>query len=288
MAKKAVSKTPVISNPWRVLQHYTDARIGLGRAGTSIPTEHLLAFQLAHAQARDAVHQDLDFESLDESLSRIASQWEPTRSCPEALKSLVQLHTKAGSRSAYLQRPDLGRQLSDPSRNLLNNLRADDTEPYDLAIVIADGLSARAVQENAAPLLDALCPALFSEAGLSWCLAPVCAVQHGRVAVGDEIGSCLNAGMVLLLVGERPGLSSPDSLGIYLTFAPRVGLTDASRNCISNVRPGGLKPEEAARKAFYLMTEARQKKLSGVQLKDRSEDTEISLTESHQNFLIPE
>ncbi|WP_404471615.1 ethanolamine ammonia-lyase subunit EutC [Vreelandella venusta] len=250
----------VVENPWERLSAFTDARIGLGRAGVSLPTNKLLAFQLAHAQAQDAVHCALDSEALEAELTDMLS----------LTASPLRLHSLAQDRAVYLQRPDYGRRLSDTSREKLQQA-AQSGQHFDLAVVIVDGLSALAVQQNSAPLLTALYRAFESDQN-AWQLAPLTLVEQGRVAIGDEVGALLNADAVLVMIGERPGLSSPDSLGLYMTWAPEVGLKDDRRNCISNVRPAGLKPEEAARRLLLLLTEARQRKLSGVQLKDRSED----------------
>jgi len=252
---------PVIEDRWASLRRFTDARIGLGRAGVSVPTQHLLAFQLAHAKAQDAVHQPLD-------VSQFVDRLKARTGYPQA--EPIYLHSAAPDRSVYLQRPDLGRQLDSDSTKLLQDRRKAHGEEWDLAIVIVDGLSAFAVEENAIPFLDCLMPGLSTEAD-PWNIAPLCVVQQGRVAIGDIIGELLRARCVLVLIGERPGLSSPDSMGLYLTWNPAVGKTDAHRNCISNIRPAGLKYEEASRRALYLLNEARVKKLSGVQLKDRTD-----------------
>jgi len=220
------------------LKQFTPARVALGRTGHSLPTAELLRFQLDHARARDAVYQELDPGSLG---------------VPHVL-----LRSAAPDRATYLRRPDLGRRLSDASRNLL--VKGD----YDAAIVIADGLSAPAVHHHAAALLEAL-RALLSD---NWRIAPLTVVLQGRVAIGDEIGELLGARLVVLLIGERPGLASPDSLGIYLTWDPRPGRTDAARNCISNVRTEGISYRAAAHKLHFLMREARVRKLSGVVLKE--------------------
>jgi ethanolamine ammonia-lyase small subunit len=246
-------KTPTIANPWQGLRKFTQARIALGRAGISLPTERHLEFQLAHARARDAVHRGLAVEPLKASLEQRGLE-------------IFALHSAAGDRSIYLQRPDQGRRLERDSRAALEERARRSKETFDAAFVIADGLSALAIEENALPFLDAVLAA-FRE----WRLAPVVIVDQGRVAVGDEIGQILRAEMVAILIGERPGLSSPDSMGVYLTYAPRVGTTDAQRNCISNIRREGLSHELAARKLHYLMSEARRRKLTGVQLKDEAE-----------------
>lgn len=267
----------VVENPWRRLREFTDARIGLGRAGISLPTKELLAFQLAHARARDAVHLPLDPDATSEALARLELEWATTPIC---------LHSRAEDRMTYLQRPDLGRRLNDESRELLKAQHGQLAAEYDLAIVVADGLSSCAVTENLVPFLQALNEKLSTDSASDWRIAPITLVTQGRVAVGDEVGELLNARCVMLLVGERPGLSSPDSLGLYLTWNPSVGLTDASRNCISNIRPAGLSYSEAARRAFYLLSEAKRLKLSGVNLKDRTQDDVVETIASSKNFLI--
>lgn len=269
----------VTDNPWRRLRAFTDARIALGRAGVSLPTAELLAFQLDHARAQDAVHLPLDVAALGQQLSE-------ARVRPEFRSPLV-LHSQAVDRMTYLQRPDLGRRLDEASRQRLLEQRRDAPvdQPHDLAVVIVDGLSSRAIQDNALPLLQVLSRCLDDDTQC-WRLAPLTLVEQGRVAVGDEVGEQLNANAVLVMVGERPGLSSPDSLGLYLTWGPRVGLTDANRNCISNVRPAGLKPADAGQRLMYLLTESRRRKLSGVQLKDRTDDNIIEGPQESRNFLL--
>ncbi|WP_339842578.1 ethanolamine ammonia-lyase subunit EutC [uncultured Halopseudomonas sp.] len=268
----------VIDNPWRRLREFTDARIGLGRAGISLPTSELLAFQLSHAQARDAVHFPLDVSALRAELQALQGMSADT--------PLLHLLSQATDRVTYLQRPDLGRKLDDASRQQVVALpAAANATPSDLAIVIVDGLSSLAVQQNAAPFLAELLPLLQSQQQL-WSLAPLTVVEQGRVAIGDDIGELINARMVLLLIGERPGLSSPDSLGLYLTWNPRSGLNDAARNCISNVRPAGLAYAEAARRVVYLMNEARRLQLSGVNLKDRTRDSVLEQDGKSSHFLI--
>jgi ethanolamine ammonia-lyase small subunit len=227
------------------LGDYTTARVDLGRAGNSLTTRGLLEFQLAHARARDAVHLPLAMKSLVVELKQknIAS---------------IPLTSAARDRDEYLKRPDLGRCLSSESRERLISERAE----YDAAFAIADGLSALAVHRHAVPLLELLLR------DLDWRIAPVAIVDQGRVAIGDEIGETLGARMVVVLIGERPGLSSPDSLGAYLTWQPRSGRTDAERNCVSNIRAEGLSYAAAAHKLRFLMNEARRLKLSGVRLKE--------------------
>ena len=248
-----MNKSNLIENPWSKLRSFTDARIALGRAGTSIPTHHWLEFQLAHAQAQDAVHSQLDSDGFAQQMTQQLEIADP-----------LLLHSQAQDRAEYLQRPDFGRQLDASSINAVTQYMRQQQSINDLAIVIADGLSCKAIEENAIPFLAKLLPELPQE----WRLAPLCLVEQGRVAIGDHIGELLNAKVVLVLIGERPGLSSPDSLGLYLTWAPEVGLTDASRNCISNVRPAGLSYTDAVTKSLYLLYEARRLQLSGVNLKE--------------------
>jgi ethanolamine ammonia-lyase small subunit len=219
------------------LRSYTPARVALGRTGHSLPTRELLRFQFDHARARDAVYEALDPASLG---------------VPHIL-----LHSAAPNRATYLRRPDLGRRLRDGDELLIH------PGPYDTAFVIADGLSAPAVHRHAIPLLEAVLPKLAG-----WHLAPLTVVLQGRVAVGDEIAERLRAALVVVLIGERPGLTSPDSLGVYLTWDPRPGRTDAERNCVSNVRAEGLSYNAAAATLASLMSAARSRQLSGVGLKN--------------------
>ena len=258
-------------DPWQTLRQFTAARIALGHTGVSQLTGAQLDFQLAHARARDAVHQALDSASLAQALE---AAW------PGSASPLL-LHSAAENRNVYLQRPDLGRKLDAPSRALLQTARSDNA--FDLSIVIADGLSALAVAQNAAPLLQALSTLLTPEA---WTFAPLAIVEQGRVALGDEVGELLGARIVVVLIGERPGLSSPDSMGLYITWAPRVGLTDERRNCISNVRPAGLGYEDAAHKLHFLLTEARQRQLSGVGLKDETVAANAVKDSGRRRFLL--
>jgi len=257
----------VTPNPWQALRRYTDARIALGRAGISQPTAPQLEFQLAHARARDAVHLALDSVALEDKLAQTLAL------------ACLRLHSAAPNRQAYLQRPDLGRRLDDASRQLLQTCAFRAT---DLAIVIADGLSALAIELNALPFLQILMARLAQE---SWTLAPLCIVQQGRVAVGDEIGQILNARAVVVLIGERPGLSSPDSMGLYLSWNPLPGLRDADRNCLSNVRPAGLNYATAAEKLHYLLTQSRLRQLSGIALKEETLGSALPDMVEH-NFLL--
>ena len=268
----------VVTNPWHTLRRFTPARIALGRAGISLPTAAQLDFQLAHAQARDAVHRPLDTDALCDEVEQLG------------LKTLP-LHSAAASRTVYLQRPDLGRRLGEQAVRRLSEPSAWPAAPTEggatrLVIVIADGLSALAVQRHAAPLVAALQPLLApAEGAAGWSLGPVAVVEQGRVAIGDGIGEALGAEVVVVLIGERPGLSSPDSLGIYLTWAPRTGCSDAERNCISNVRPAGLACGEAAARLAWLLHEARRRRLSGVALKDERAAPEAAAAE-RPNFLL--
>jgi ethanolamine ammonia-lyase small subunit len=242
-----LSRRPVVADPWSALRRLTPARIALGRAGASLPTEEVLRFGVAHALARDAVHQALDADRLEAEL-------------PGSLR----VHSRARDRRTYLLRPDLGRRLAEESAQAL---RAQRRANVDLCMVVADGLSAAAVQRHAAPLLAAF----REEARSRWSFAPVVVAEQARVALADEIGETLGARLAAILIGERPGLSSPHSLGVYLTYEPRVGRNDGERNCISNIRPEGLAYAEAARKMAWLIGEAFRLRLTGVGLKDHSD-----------------
>jgi len=230
------------------LRALTPARVGLGCTGVSQQTRDTLAFQCAHAQARDAVHARLEAAAMAAALGQISAG------------PVLRLHSAAIDRTVYLQRPDLGRTLDAASRNLLAGFEPGSS---DLALVVADGLSALAVERHAAPLLAQLLPQLQG-----WQLAPLCVVEQGRVAIGDEIGEALGAALAVVLIGERPGLSSPDSLGAYITWQPRPGRTDAERNCISNIRVQGLSYAQAAAQLVFYLTQARRRQLTGVALKD--------------------
>ena len=229
---------------WQDLRRHTMARVALGRAGNGMPTAAHLAFQAAHAAARDAVHTALDMRALRDDLA--ASGFD---SCA--------VHSAAADRRTYLLRPDFGRKLAPGQAAALAPM------PFCLALVICDGLSAVAVQRHAVRLLTHLRPRLGG-----WQIAPVVVAEQGRVALGDEIGACLQADAVAVLIGERPGLSAMDSLGVYLTWQPRPGRTDAERNCISNIRPGGLAPADAAAKLAWLIGQMRLLGLTGIGLKD--------------------
>lgn len=240
---------PADAGFWNELRRFTPARIGLGRSGVALPTHEILAFGWAHARARDAVHTPLDAAALEAGLRAAGFQVHHVRSA-------------APDRATYLRRPDLGRQLDPGHAAALQALAAP-----DLALVVGDGLSSLAVQRHAVPLLVALRERL----GGRFSASPVVVAQQARVALGDDIGGHLRARLSVVLIGERPGLSSPDSLGIYLTHAPRRGRHDAERNCISNVRPEGLPIPAAAHKLAWHVEQALQRGLTGVGLKDESD-----------------
>ncbi|WP_074817727.1 ethanolamine ammonia-lyase subunit EutC [Pseudomonas syringae] len=255
------------ANPWLELRRLTSARIALGRTGTSLPTAAQLDFQAAHAQARDAVHLEFDHAAISAQLA-------------EKGRETLLLHSAAADRHSYLQRPDLGRRLNEESAQALREYAAAHPGGLDLAVVVADGLSALAVHRHAVPFLTRLEEQASAE---GWTLSPVIMVEQGRVAVADEVGELLGAKMVVILIGERPGLSSPDSLGLYFTYGPKVGLNDAHRNCISNVRLEGLSYAMAAHRLLYLMREACRRQISGVSLKDEAELNSIESDSASDN-----
>ena len=244
-------KPPADTDRWAALAALTPARVALGRAGPSLPTREVLAFALDHARARDAVHIPFDAADVARQLEALGFE-------------TLEVDSAAGDRPTYLRRPDLGRRLSPESHA---QLKARPRADVDVQVVVADGLSSTAVHAHAAPLLAALAPHAVAQ---HWRLGPVVLAHQARVALGDEIGDLSGARLVVLLVGERPGLSSADSLGAYLTFAPRVGRTDAERNCISNIRPAGLGYEDAARRIAWHIGESLQRGYSGIALKDES------------------
>ena len=233
--------------PWSALRGLTAARIGLRRVGASLATAPMLEFKLAHARARDAVHEPLDSARLAADLVRTG-------------KTVVGVASQALDRQTYLMRPDLGRALSESSTAALRSVRSD----HDVVFVVADGLSAGAVQRHAPPVLDAALAALLEV----WQVAPLVIASHARVAIGDAVAEALGAACVVILIGERPGLSAPDSMGAYLTWRPHGRTTDADRNCISNIRPGGIGYEEAASRLVWLLNAMRARQTSGVMLKD--------------------
>lgn len=245
------------------LRAQTPARIALRRTGSSLATAEVLDFQLAHARARDAVHAPLQPSTLLLSLRQILPQNRPGHDAP----SPILLHSQARDRQMYLQRPDLGRKLDAASQQLLTAY-ATKEQAYDLAIFIADGLSALAVERHTVPLLAQLLPALARTKSAPR-LAPICLVEQARVAIGDEIAYTLRARLSIMLIGERPGLSSPDSLGAYITWSPQPGITtDANRNCISNIRTEGLSYAQASARLLYYIREAHTRQITGIALKD--------------------
>lgn len=239
----------ITEDHWDTLQQFTDARISLGRCGTSLPLRESLDFKLAHAQARDAVHQSFMIGDLADKLGRAGYE-------------SLELHSSVADRSEFLTRPDKGRRLSEESRAAFEGLKTG----YDLSLVVSDGLSSRAIHETGFDFLDMFLP-LAKQAGLN--VAPVCLVENGRVAIADEIGELLQARLSVIFIGERPGLSSPNSLGIYMTYGPKPGNTDEARNCISNIRKGGMSIEDGVKKLAYLVEMALGGKKSGVELKDK-------------------
>ncbi len=250
------SSESAVQDPWQDLKRFTRARIALGRVGSSLPTKEILNFGMSHAMARDAVHLALDVDALKVQIESMGCE-------------VLSLHSRAPDRASYLLRPDWGRRLNDQSAELIKGLPQ---EKIDVSIVIGDGLSSLAVQKHAAPMMHAIQQSLPSK----WNVGPVAIASQARVALADEVGELMNARMVILLIGERPGLSSPDSLGLYLTYQPKVGCSDADRNCISNVRPEGLSYETAAKKLVWLAKESMRLKVSGVALKDESDVHQIA------------
>jgi ethanolamine ammonia-lyase small subunit len=258
---KSSAVSTLAADPWTQLKKFTGARIALGRVGTSLPTKEVLEFGLAHAMARDAVHLTLDVNLL---AAEIQAQGLAT----------IEVHSRAPDRASYLLRPDWGRSLDDASLATLEKTAVANRsahEVIDLLIVVGDGLSALAVARQVPPMLLELCKAKPAQ----WKLGPVVIASEARVAIADEIGQALGARMVVMLIGERPGLSSPDSLGLYLTYNPRKDCSDADRNCISNVRAEGLDYATAAKKLLWLAKEAFRLKVSGVKLKDESDIREL-------------
>jgi len=255
-------------DPWHNLKQFTPARIALGRAGMSLPTRACLEFQLAHALARDAVNIPLDFAGLEKRLNLQGYQ-------------TLSLQTQAENQSLYLQRPDLGRLLSASATACLQHtalLR------FDAVVVVADGLSSTAIEHHAEPFLNLLLPELQQK---GYRLPPLCLVKHGRVAIGDAIAEHYAASLCIVLIGERPGLSSPDSMGIYFTYQARSAIsTDADRNCISNIHNNGLSYRQALKKLLFLIDASEKLELSGVNLKDETTDAESNNQLTQANFLL--
>jgi ethanolamine ammonia-lyase small subunit len=246
-----MTNRPVPHDPWSALRALTSARIGLARTGASLATAPLLDLRLAEARARDAVHAPLDTARLADDLATLGHP-------------VLTVASAAHDRQSYLMRPDLGRRLAPGADAVL----APHAGSHDVAVVVADGLSARAVQNHAAPTLSAALPRLRAE---HWRIAPIVIAGHGRVAIGDAIATALGAACVAVLIGERPGLSAPDSMGAYLTWRPGPHTTDADRNCVSNIRPDGIGYAEAAQKVIHLLRAMRMRRLSGVRLKDEAD-----------------
>ncbi|MBA4197990.1 MAG: ethanolamine ammonia-lyase [Chitinophaga sp.] len=254
-----VKKEHITVHEWQSLKAFTAARIALGRTGVAIPLKEVLNFKMAHAFARDAVHTLLDEEKLIHDLQVFQLP-------------VFNLQSKAIDRNEYLQRPDWGRILNEQSFIEIQQAKGN----YDIAFVIADGLSATAINKHAVPILQLIIPQLQQQLKI----APLIIAQQARVGIGDEIGYLINTKLIVVLIGERPGLSSFDSMGAYITYAPTIGLTDESRNCISNIRPEGLTYDMAAQKMIYLIQQSLQLKLSGVELKDESSTDNIKHPES--------
>ena len=244
---------------WDSLRRLTAARIGLQRTGASLATGPLLDFQLAHARARDAVHEPLDLARLIADIAGLGLQ-------------VIAVASAIDEQQHYLMRPDLGRRLAPSAAATLAPHAQDHAHGYDVVFVVTDGLSARAVQMHTQPVLAAVLPVLRAE---GWRIAPLVIVRHGRVAVGDAVAIALHANCVAVLIGERPGLTAPDSMGAYLTWQPRSQTTDADRNCISNIRPEGIGYAAAALKLAHTLRAMRARRLSGVQLKDDSDQLQI-------------
>lgn len=253
MIDKFSRQNSFIPDAWQSLKAFTNARIALGRTGVATPLKEILDFRMCHAHARDAVYSILQIEELSEALQPFQIP-------------IITVSSKAHERAIYLQRPDLGRKLNDASAN---NLKNETSHSADVAIIIADGLSATAINEHAVHVVKKLIP-LLKQSVLT--ITPLVIAEQARVAIGDEIGSILQAKLSVILIGERPGLSSPHSMGAYITYQPVPGKTDESRNCISNIRPEGLGYGLAAEKIAKLIKRALQLKLSGIQLKDEEQN----------------
>ena len=247
----------IFEDDWQHLKQFTPARIALGRSGMSLPTKVCLDFSLAHAMARDAVTAAINFEPIAQSLESINTK-------------TVVLHSQAENQHTYLKRPDLGRLLNDQAYSAL---KANPTSTVDIVIVIADGLSSSAIEHHAVPFLELLIPRLREK---DYAMPPICLVKHGRVAIGDSIAQYYSARLCVVLIGERPGLSSPSSMGIYFTYQAKKGSTDAERNCISNIHHEGLSYSEALIKLLYLINESEKLQFSGVNLKDESTNNPLT------------
>jgi ethanolamine ammonia-lyase small subunit len=240
-----------MNDAWLALRQATPARIALGHAGAGLPTGAHLDFQMAHARARDAVAHALDVTLVIGTLSQLHDD-------------VMHVATLARDHHTYLADPHSGTLLDSESANRA----ASAGSGCDVVFICADGLSAAAIELHAAPMLARVLPALSGE---GWKVGPLLVATRGRVALGDDVGERLRARFAVVLIGERPGLSAPDSLGVYITYQPRVGRTNAQRNCISNIRPQGLAYDEAADKLLWILTQARVRGVTGVELKDTSE-----------------
>jgi len=253
---------------WHSLNQFTPARIAQGRAGMSQTTRNSLEFQLAHALARDAVNIPLDFAQLEQGINALGY-------------ATLTLQTQADNQRLYLQRPDLGRVLS---ASAISCLQHNSSIQADAIVVVADGLSSKAIEQHAEPFLRLLLPELQAKA---YQLPPVCLIKHGRVAIGDAVADYYAARLCIVLIGERPGLSSPDSMGIYFTYQAKSGIsTDADRNCISNIHSNGLSYAQALKKLLFLMNEAEKCQFSGVNLKDETTENSLLHEQQHVNFLL--
>lgn len=247
----------VFHDDWQHLSAFTPARIALGRAGMSLPTHASLAFSLAHAMARDALATPIDFTPIAKSLATFNEK-------------TMRLNTQASNSHDYLQRPDLGRLL-DQASSL--TLQAHPLSPADIVIIVADGLSSQAIENHAVPFLHLLLPYIREQGYL---MPPISLINHGRVAIGDSVAQWYQARFCVVLIGERPGLSSPDSMGIYFTYQAKQGTTDAERNCISNIHQHGLSYAEALVKLVYLIETSAKLQFSGVNLKDETANARLN------------
>ena len=269
MTKEMQSAPP--EDAWHTLKRFTCARIALGSAGMSLPSKAHLEFQLAHALARDAVNIPLDFRQMEQALANQGLQ-------------TISLKSRAESHRVYLQRPDKGRLLNPDSVARIEHAVIEQPLPPDLALIIADGLSSKAIENHAALFIEQLIPRLYEK---GYTVSPICLVEHGRVAIGDPISELFSARMTAVMIGERPGLSSPDSMGIYFTYQAQSGKTDAERNCISNIHRNGLSYQQAVEKLLFLVCAADRLKLSGIHLKDETPaDPNLTQQGPLKNFLL--
>jgi ethanolamine ammonia-lyase small subunit len=262
-----VSAGRMTNDPWEALRRHTAARIALGRAGGSLPTAELLKFSYDHAKARDAVHSELDFDRLESQLGGLGLP-------------IVRVKSRVSDRFTYLQRPDLGCEIDEDGQHGLEKISRENAEGFDLALIVADGLSAHAAQTHAAPVVGPLVALLRGD---KIRLGPIVLARFARVGLQDDIGQSLGARASLILLGERPGLGTADSLGGYLVFNPLRGNSNAMRNCVSNIRPAGLPPAEAAESLHYLVRESLRRQISGIELKDEREGQSKRIISHVQN-----